>query len=130
MAEHIAHDKLALPQVPLVAKSIPPSLDGFESLPERLERLIDQARYRKITFVNAPEGYGKTAVLSSWFSSLRAEGLPAVWFACDENDSNADYFWMNFSFAVCSAFEGTQVPDVRTQNETVWSSHGKEEVRA
>lgn len=110
MAEHIAHDKLALPQVPLVAKSIPPSLDGFESLPERLERLIDQARYRKITFVNAPEGYGKTAVLSSWFSSLRAEGLPAVWFACDENDSNADYFWMNFSFAVCRAFEGTQVP--------------------
>lgn len=72
MAEHIAHDKLALPQVPLVAKSIPPSLDGFESLPERLERLIDQARYRKITFVNAPEGYGKNrSALQLVFESAR-----------------------------------------------------------
>ena len=110
------NDILTLPMMPLVSKSIPPLTRESYEPPNRIVCLLDQARACRITFVNGAEGYGKTTLLTEWYRKLKAEGLNVVWFTCDANDLDEDRFWMNFHYAVCTAFEGVGIPSYEELN--------------
>lgn len=102
------------PMIPLVAKSVPPLTRENSTPPERIMRLVDQARRHKITFISSAEGYGKTTVLTEWYRRLRADEMNVVWFTCDRADVDVERFWMNFHYAVCSGFKNVGVPDFET----------------
>lgn len=102
------------PMIPLVAKSIPPLTRESSEPPERVVRLLDQARRHKITFVSSAEGYGKTTLLTEWYRRLRADEMNVVWFTCDRADVDVERFWINFHYAVCSGFKDVGVPSFET----------------
>ncbi|WP_342513938.1 LuxR C-terminal-related transcriptional regulator [Sporosarcina sp. FSL K6-1522] len=57
------------------------------------ERLVDLFRYseqKKLTIVRAPAGYGKTTLLSQWFSSFNE---PVAWLSVDATDNDPIRFW-------------------------------------
>jgi hypothetical protein len=56
---------------------------------ERLFKALDRASSRKVTWVSAPPGAGKTVLLASW---LRARRRRALWITLDEGDDVASLF--------------------------------------
>ncbi len=56
---------------------------------ERLFRLLDRGRRRRVIWIEAPPGAGKTALLASWIASRR---LRALWYLLDESDDLASLF--------------------------------------
>lgn len=62
------------------------------------KRLIDQLNeglHRKLTFISAPAGYGKTTLVTEWLSKLQSEALNGkpdqyriAWLSLDEGDND------------------------------------------
>ncbi|QOV12322.1 LuxR C-terminal-related transcriptional regulator [Viridibacillus arvi] len=57
---------------------------------ERLYDLLGYDRTRKITFVRSPAGYGKTTILSQWFSQFDE---PVAWLSIEVADNDPIRFW-------------------------------------
>lgn len=56
---------------------------------ERLYRALDRARSRRLVWLEAPPGAGKTVLVASW---LRARRLRALWYTLREGDDAASVF--------------------------------------
>ena len=55
----------------------------------RLIERLDEGLHRKLTFVSAPVGFGKTTLLSGWLTALPR---PTAWVSLDEGDSDPTRF--------------------------------------
>jgi LuxR family maltose regulon positive regulatory protein len=75
---------------------------GPDILPRRrlLERL-ENGRYRKLTLIAAPAGYGKSILASAW---QEACDCPGIWLSLDENDNDLGVFLNYFISAIQSIF--------------------------
>jgi LuxR family maltose regulon positive regulatory protein len=62
-----------------------PDLVSRKSLIERLNK----GMRRKLTLISAPAGFGKTTLLSEWFSQSK---LPIAWISLDSGDNDPVYF--------------------------------------
>ncbi len=70
---------------------IPPSGPKLVDRP-RLSRLLDQWPQRRLTLVNAPAGYGKTALTAAWAAGQPEDG-PVGWLTLDRADRDPRRFW-------------------------------------
>ncbi len=86
-----------------VSKSIPPSPDAEVPSRDRLAKLLGRVRRCRFTFVSAPEGYGKTTMLTQWSASLREESAVVAWFTVDYHDADERRFWINFRYSLLTA---------------------------
>ncbi|WP_166462366.1 LuxR C-terminal-related transcriptional regulator [Psychrobacillus vulpis] len=57
---------------------------------ERLYELLRYDESKKVTIVRAPAGYGKTTLLSQWFTQSNE---PVAWLSLDEADNDPIRFW-------------------------------------
>jgi hypothetical protein len=96
--------KLHIPPVRPDASTTPSTLlragprTRLVSRPRLLERLTAGLQ-RKLTFVSAPAGFGKTTLLGEWVASC---GRPVAWLSLDEGDNDPARFWPYFIAAVQS----------------------------
>lgn len=59
------------------------------------KRLDDYFKY-KLTMINAPAGYGKTALITSWLSQKQNRKSIITWLSLDEEDNEPEIFWSYF----------------------------------
>ncbi len=78
-----------------LAKLNPPRLPAIVERP-RLYRLLDRDRKRPIIWINAPPGFGKTTLVSSY---LRARKIRPLWYQVDEGDGDLATFFHYLSLA-------------------------------
>jgi LuxR family transcriptional regulator, maltose regulon positive regulatory protein len=91
-----------------LAKITMPSM--AHSLPRQaLFESLDQFRSRRLIWLAAPAGYGKTTGVSGY---LRARGYPAVWYQCDDGDADiASFFhYLSLALAPCLSTEAPALP--------------------
>ncbi|MDN3956302.1 LuxR C-terminal-related transcriptional regulator [Sporolactobacillus laevolacticus] len=74
----------------LVTKCNIPKMKTETLLRPRLATLLDQGIQKKLTFVSAPAGYGKSTLLAEW--ALRLELRPG-WLSLEQADNNLVRFW-------------------------------------
>ena len=86
--------------VPLVSKAVPPFRRLRRKPRERVMALLDQAERNRITFLSAPQGYGKTTALADWYARRKDQGDFVAWFTVDRNDRNPRCFWINLHNAL------------------------------
>lgn len=79
------------------SKFIPPKINRHYLVRQRLMDRLDRADDHRFTLLLAPEGYGKSSLLSDW-SRRATEGnkRTVLWFRVDERDANVSCFWDNF----------------------------------
>ncbi|MGE3977613.1 MAG: BTAD domain-containing putative transcriptional regulator [Nitrospira sp.] len=80
---HLA--KLTAPRLPTIVERA------------RLHRLLDHACKRPIVWINAPPGFGKTTLVSSY---LRTRKLRSLWYQLDQGDSDLATFFHYLGLAV------------------------------
>ena len=79
----------------------PPSLSpDILPRPQLIERLND-GRYRKLTLISAPAGYGKSVLASAWTQTC---GCSTTWLSLDKNDNDLTMFLSYFVAAVQTLF--------------------------
>ena len=74
---------------------------------ERVFGLLDRAAGRRVIWLSAPAGYGKTMAVASW---LHARALRAIWYQCDAGDGDAASFFHFFSLALARALSPPAKP--------------------
>ena len=74
----------------LHTKLMPPRIHAALIPRERLLTRLDDGLSKKLTLVNAPTGFGKTTLVSTW---LGERELPFAWVSLDENDNDPVRFW-------------------------------------
>ncbi len=77
-----------MPATPSSSKLTPPNVSRVHAR-ERLFRALDRARRRRLVWIEAAPGAGKTALVASWLASRR---LRALWCTLDESDDVASFF--------------------------------------
>ena len=72
---------------------------------ERLFRLLDEGRMKPVTWVSAPAGSGKTALVASWLEYGRPAGSPLrnIWYQVDEGDGDMATFFYYMGLAAKKA---------------------------
>ena len=73
---------------------IPPTRPEIVSR-KRLINQLNEGLHRKLTFISAPAGYGKTTLVTEWLSKLQSEALNGkpdqyriAWLSLDEGDND------------------------------------------
>ncbi len=89
-----------------LAKLTPPRLPTIVERP-RLYRLLDRARKRPIVWINAPPGFGKTTLVTSY---LRTRKLRSLWYQLDEGDGDLATFFHYLGLAVREAVPRVKKP--------------------
>lgn len=92
------------------SKFIPPKTHPLYFARKRLNKRLDQASRNKYTLLHAPEGYGKTSLLSDWCQTIAHEEgkreRKALWYRIDENDREPEFFWGNLTELMDSCWPG------------------------
>lgn len=116
-----------LPFIPLLAKSVPPTLPASHKPRERVKKLLERGLDHPVTLVSAAEGFGKTTALADWYRQLAERGVRVAWFTSDRNDVDPRRFWMNFVAALGRAIPGIDHNaeafadlDGKQRMETLW----------
>lgn len=78
---------------------------GLVERPRLTDRLVDAA-LPSLTVVSAPAGFGKTTLLTDWFTSAARADLATAWLALDAGDNDPTVFWSYVIAAVQSAVPG------------------------
>jgi LuxR family transcriptional regulator, maltose regulon positive regulatory protein len=89
----------------------------IESYPRaRLFRVLDRARRKRVIFVTAPAGAGKTSLVTSY---LEARRLPALWYNVDSRDADVANLFEYLSMAACGSSRGQKpaLPTFRPENQ-------------
>jgi LuxR family maltose regulon positive regulatory protein len=81
----------------------PPVAEEHMHRQNLLER-FNYRRYRQLTLVSAPAGYGKSTLVSCW---LEACDVPSAWLSLDEDDNNLRQFLSCFVAVIQSIFPVT-----------------------
>ena len=63
--------------------------------PKLFKKLDDYLKY-KLILINAPAGYGKTALITSWLSQKQKRKAIITWLSLDEQDNDPEVFWSYF----------------------------------
>lgn len=80
------------------AKLVPPTLPiVFHRM--RLFRLLDKSQARRLIWITAPAGAGKTTLVASYLKSKR---VPVLWYRLDESDADPSSFFSFLSVAARS----------------------------
>jgi LuxR family maltose regulon positive regulatory protein len=82
-----------------------------EALFVRLQKALE----RKLTIISAAAGYGKTSLLSDFFSSLKERNIRAAWLTLDEEDASPVQF-LAYLFATLEK-AGVTLPDYNRVSE-------------
>jgi LuxR family maltose regulon positive regulatory protein len=86
---------------------IPPARPELVPRPRLIERLNAGPRSgRKLTLVSAPAGFGKTTLLSEWFTDAEPRA-PVAWVSLDQGDNDPTRFWTHFVAALQTVQAGT-----------------------
>ena len=78
---------------------VPKWRPGLVSRPRLIERM-QQGIERKLTFVSAPAGFGKSTLLAEWVAATPASERPAGWVSLDQSDNDPALFWAYFITAL------------------------------
>ncbi|RJX38813.1 helix-turn-helix transcriptional regulator [Paenibacillus pinisoli] len=70
---------------------------AYVSRPQLLD-LLDEGARRRITYVSAPAGYGKTTLISAW--AHQRQGWAIGWLSLDEGDNDPVRFWQYVAAAI------------------------------
>ncbi|AZV58553.1 LuxR C-terminal-related transcriptional regulator [Clostridium sp. AWRP] len=62
----------------------------------RLFKKLDAYLKYKLVLINAPAGYGKTALITSWLSQRQKRKTIIAWLSLDEEDNDPELFWSYF----------------------------------
>jgi LuxR family maltose regulon positive regulatory protein len=81
----------------------------------RLLERLEERRYRPLTLVSAPPGYGKSTLVSCWLDGCET---PFGWLSLDEHDNDLHQFLTYFVAAVQSR-HGTEFPDAFSKTMTL-----------
>lgn len=76
---------------------MPTTSKEYVSRPQLLD-LLDEGVQRKITYVVAPAGYGKSTLISAW--AKQQQGKTIGWLSLDEGDNDPVRFWEYVTAAV------------------------------
>lgn len=68
--------------------------------------ILNDSVNSKLTVINAPAGYGKTTLLSSWITMCKKRSLYAAWLTLDEADNDETRFWVYFVSAINAVIPG------------------------
>lgn len=66
----------------------------------KLFQLLDDSVNNRLTTINAPAGFGKTTLLSSWITMCKKRSIHAAWLTLDEEDNDNSRFWFYFISAM------------------------------
>lgn len=86
-----------------IAKTSPPRLPDHLVKREALLAKLNDAVERQASYTLAPAGYGKSTLLSQWFSELIQGGINCVWLTLDNCDNEICHF---FSYLVLALDRG------------------------
>ena len=81
---------------------LPPPRPNLIPRPRLTERM-QAGRYKKLTLVSAPAGYGKTTLTSDWAAH---SNVPIAWLSLDEQDNNLVRFLIYLVAAIQQIDEG------------------------
>ncbi|MCL5995634.1 MAG: LuxR C-terminal-related transcriptional regulator [Chloroflexi bacterium] len=84
MSEPLGIDQL------LHTKLMPPHIHSAVIARPALSARLDEGLNKRLTLLNAPTGFGKSTLVSTW---LLAQNIPSAWVALDENDNDPVRFW-------------------------------------
>ncbi|WP_067837473.1 serine/threonine-protein kinase [Nocardia lijiangensis] len=59
---------------------------------KRLLDLLRSGSRKRLTFMHAPSGFGKTTLAAQWRDELAGAGAPVAWLTVDEDDNNVAWF--------------------------------------
>ena len=85
----------------LRTKLTPPQREVALVRRDALMARLDAGLERKCTLINAPAGFGKTALVSEWLS--RRAGVSVAWLSLDDNDNDPVRFW-RYVLTACQGF--------------------------
>jgi LuxR family maltose regulon positive regulatory protein len=93
---------------PLLATKLhaPRRRGGLVERPRLTDRMVDEA-LPPLTIVAAPAGFGKTTLLTDWFTSAEHTNRLTAWLSLDARDNDPIVFW---SYVIAAV--QTTVPDV------------------
>ncbi len=88
-----------------------PQIAGNHLHRQHLLDHLDQRRYRPLTLISAPAGYGKTTLVSCWLETCDA---PNAWVSLDKNDNDPYLFVSYLTSAIQHLF-----PDNLSKTQTL-----------
>ena len=68
----------------------------------RLTRRLKEGQNRKLTFISAAAGFGKTSLMSHWRTELLDRGVKAAWLSLDEDDNEPGVLATYLAFSLHS----------------------------
>ena len=109
-----------MPDILLATKIyIPPLHRNLILRPQLVQRLNDGIEQnRRLTYISAPAGYGKSTLLSQWVSQL---DLPVAWLSLEKEDNAPSRFWSYFVYALHS-IPGLQQAGIGETMLQAWQS--------
>jgi LuxR family transcriptional regulator, maltose regulon positive regulatory protein len=87
-----------------------PSVRSIYISRPQLYKKLDQGLNKRLTFITAPSGYGKTSALSEWVKRMETS---AAWVTFDEKDNDSCNFWNHVAASLNSG--GNQVNGQRSR---------------
>lgn len=88
-----------MPNILLASKTTIPKISKQVIHRQRLTAMFQQAQ-AKLIVVQAPAGYGKTTLVSSWFYQL---DTAVAWYTVDQTDNDPMRYWKLFLHAISHA---------------------------
>lgn len=85
-----------MPNILLASKTTVPQTGKQIIERERLNAILHQST-AKLIVVQAPAGYGKTTLLSSWFQQLETT---VAWYTVDQTDNDPIRYWKYLIHAI------------------------------
>ena len=78
----------------------PPTYGGGLVARRRLIEVLREGCAKRLAWIHAPAGFGKTTLAVQWQRVLNAEGVPVAWLSLDRDDNNVVTFLVHLVEAV------------------------------
>lgn len=103
----------------LMRKVTAPSVPSDVLSRSRLNDLLQAYSELAVTLIQAPVGYGKSCLMSSWFTEVKRNSTCA-WVSLDSEDSALDRFWAYVLYAFVSeeVIDEALIPDTKNLQDS------------